>query len=310
MRLCKNHASGSIATPAAVVLVVLVAVGGGYWLISGRDASATSTVVNAAGEKIETVANSLDMAFVTIPRGTFTMGSPAKETDRGDDEDQHEVKITKDFYFGVHEVTQGQYEKVMGVNPSFFTPTGPGKAKVKVKDTSKCPVECVTWHDAVEFCKKLSALPQEHSAKRKYRLPTEAEWEYACRAGTTTPLHYGDVVDSYHANFNGLSPYGIGRGGPFHRRPVDVGSYQANKFGLFDMHANVMEWCQDWYAADYYAKSPAEDPTGPAEGAEKVTRGGSWSNSGKACRSAVRTKLAPDESHYGLGFRVVMMRDP
>jgi formylglycine-generating enzyme required for sulfatase activity len=299
---------GRTITPVLIGLVALGGLAAGYWLSAGRDASATSTVVSAAGEKIETVANSLGMSFAPIPRGSFMMGSPSSETDRGDDETPHEVKITKDFHLGVHEVTQGQYEKLMGVNPSFFTPTGPGKAKVKVKDTSKCPVECVTWRDAALFCKKLSALAEEKAAKRTYRLPTEAEWEYACRAGTTTPLHYGDNVDSYAANFNGLSPYGVGRGGPFHRRPVDVGSYAANKFGLFDTHANVMEWCQDWYAADYDAKSPAEDPAGPAEGKEKVTRGGSWSNSGKACRSAVRTKLAPDQSHYGLGFRVVMMR--
>jgi formylglycine-generating enzyme required for sulfatase activity len=306
MRLSTDQTGRSIATPAVIVLLALTALAAGYWLIVGRDASATSTGQNAG--KVETVENSLGMSFASIPAGTFTMGSPKTETDRGADETPHEVKITKGFHLGVHEVTQGQYEKVMGVNPSFFTPTGPGKVKVKIKDTSRWPVECVTWHDAVEFCRKLGALPKEAAAKRTYRLPTEAEWEYACRAGTTTALHYGDNVDSYAANFNGLSPYGVGRGGPFHRRPADVGSYQANKFGLFDMHGNVMEWCQDWYAADHYAKSPAEDPTGPADGKEKVTRGGAWSNSGKACRSAVRTKLAPGQSHYGLGFRVVMMR--
>jgi formylglycine-generating enzyme required for sulfatase activity len=304
MRCFMSRRRAAVATPAVIVLLALTALAAGYWLIVGRDASATSMGQNG----VETVENSLGMTFASIPAGTFTMGSPKTETDRGDDETQHEVKITKGFHLGVHEVTQGQYEKVMGVNPSFFTPTGSGKVKVKVKDTSRWPVECVTWHDAVAFCRKLSALPKEAAAKRTYRLPTEAEWEYACRAGTTTALHYGDNVDSYVANFNGLSPYGVGRGGPFHRRPADVGSYQANKFGLFDMHANVMEWCHDWYAADYYAKSPAEDPSGPADGTEKITRGGAWSNSGKACRSAVRTKLAPDESHYGLGFRVVMVR--
>lgn len=265
--------------------------------------------VAAADEPPSVVNNSLDMKFVHIPKGKFLMGSPAAEEQRGDDEWQHEVALTKDFYLGVHEVTQGQYERIMGNNPSCFTPTGAGKAKVRMKDTSQCPVECVTWHQAVEFCKKLGDRPDEKAAKRTYRLPTEAEWEYACRAGTKTALHYGNVVDSYSANFNGLSPYGLGRGGPFLRATSKVGDYPPNKFGLFDMHGNVMEWCSDWYAADYYKNSPKEDPSGPATGTEKVTRGGSWSNSGKACRSAVRTKLAPDQSHYGLGFRVVLVQD-
>jgi formylglycine-generating enzyme required for sulfatase activity len=302
--------SGNATVSAIVALAALAGIAGGYWFVSQRHAApAAAGLANSAAQPRPTVVNSLDMKFVQIPMGKFLMGSPKTEMHRGDDETQHEIAITRDFILGVHEVTQGQYEKVMGENPAFFTPTGPGKAKVKVKDTSPNPVERVTWHQAVTFCKKLSDLPAERAKKRSYRLPTEAEWEYACRAGTTTALHYGDTVDSYSANFNGLSPYGAGRGGPFHRTTWKVGEYPANAFGLYDMHGNVMEWCQDWYAADYYASGPKQDPPGPAEGTEKVARGGCWSNSGKACRSAVRAKLAPDQSHYGLGFRVVMMAE-
>jgi len=289
------------ALPAFGVCVIA----GSLWLVHTQPPALAQDELSR-----KEMVNSLHMKFALIPKGKFLMGSPTTEQHRGEDEDQHEVAITTNFYLGIHEVTQTQYQEVMGNNPSYFTPTGPGKAKVRAKETTQCPVENVTWHQAVEFCRKLGALPKEKESKRSYRLPTEAEWEYACRAGTTTALHYGNVVDSYSANFNGLSPYGLGgRNGPFLRTTWHVGAYPANKFGLFDMHGNVIEWCNDWYAADYYKNSPKEDPPGPSSGAERVTRGGSWSNSGKACRSAVRTNLAPDESHYGLGFRVVLIRE-
>ncbi|MCI0681231.1 MAG: formylglycine-generating enzyme family protein [Gemmataceae bacterium] len=287
-----------------VKLLVGIALGGlgiGGWY-------ALQKVSSGGGSGPKFLTNSLGMKFALVPKGAFTMGSPKTEADRGDDEQQHEAAITQDFVIGIHEVTQGQYQRVMGNNPSCFTPTGLGKAKIRSRDTSRHPVECVTWHQAVEFCKKLGALAEEKEAGRTYRLPTEAEWEYACRAGTTTALHLGDVVDSSSANFNGLSPYGAGQGGQFLRRTAPVGEYPANKLGLHDMHGNVMEWCSDWYDAHYFSASPKQDPPGPATGKQRVTRGGCWSNSGKACRSAVRTKLAPDDSHYGLGFRVVMVR--
>lgn len=296
--------------PSVQFAVTILAVGLLFSLTAGGWYALQKTASSAVDSKHvpKVVANSLGMKFALIPAGKFTMGSPKSEVHRGTDEEQHDVAITKDFAIGVYEVTQGQYERIMGNNPSCFTPTGLGKAKIKSKETSQHPVECVTWQQAIEFCKKLGEKVEEKQAGHSYRLPTEAEWEYACRAGTTTALHLGDVVDSYQANFNGLSPYGAGRGGSFLRRTAPVGEYPANKFGLFDMHGNVMEWCNDWYDADYYSTSPKEDPPGPSNGKERVTRGGSWSNSGKACRSAVRTKLAPDQSHYGLGFRVVMIQ--
>ncbi len=205
-------------------------------------------------------------------------------------------------------VTQALYAEVTGEWPSG---AGPGARR---------PVESVSWWDAVRFCNALSRREGRTPAYRLddihwergadgYRLPTEAEWEYACRAGTTTVFHYGDDLDSYKANFNGLiyAAYGKAGAGPFFRSTVRVGDYPPNAWGLYDMHGNVQEWVADWYAADYYGNSPKEDPPGPAAGIERVLRGGGWPNSGKALRSAVRNKLAPDEKHYSAGFRVVLV---
>jgi formylglycine-generating enzyme required for sulfatase activity len=191
----------------------------------------------------------------------------------------------------------------MGANPSFFSAKGGGKQRVAGKETSSHPVERVSWHDAVEFCKKLSAME-----KRTYRLPTEAEWEYACRAGTKTPFHAGEKFNSNFANINGLgySAYGTDEGGPFYRATVPVAEYKGNKFDLFDMHGNVQEWCADWYAADYYKDSSKDDPRGPEKGTERVLRGGAWPSSAKACRSAARNHLPPEERSYTTGFRVVL----
>lgn len=254
-----------------------------------------------------TIVNALGMKFVRVPAGRFIMGSPADEEHRGADETPHPVTIRRPFYLGVHEVTQGQYEKLMGKNPSFFAKTGRGKQRVGEADTSNYPVDNVSWDDATAFCVKLGTLRGARAAGYTYRLPTEAEWEYACRAGTKTATHYGAQMDSGQANFNGLSPYGTMIGGPFYRRTTNVGENRPNAFGLYDMHGNVQEWCSDWYAADYYAKSPEMDPPGPAKGTERVLRGGGWAHSGKACRSAVRNHLAPDRASYSSGFRVVLV---
>jgi formylglycine-generating enzyme required for sulfatase activity len=249
-------------------------------------------------------ANSLGMKFVLIPAGRFVMGSPEDEVDRGTDEAQHEVAISRPFYFGVTEVTQAQYEKVTGSNPSFFSKAGAGRERVEGLNTPNHPVESVSWNDTAAFCQKLGELAAEKG--NTYRLPTEAEWEYACRAGTRTATHFGDSIDSNQANFNGLSPYRTAEGGPFWRRTTLVADYQPNAFGLYDMHGGVQEWCADWYSADYYAKSPKADPTGPNKGRERVLRGGAWVHSGKACRSAARNKQAPDAAVYSFGFRVVL----
>ncbi len=258
---------------------------------------------NPVGTDAKDIKNSIDMKLARIPAGTYRMGSPKEEFYRNEDETQHEVVITKPFYMGVFEVTQGQYEKVMGKNPSFFSATGGGKQRVEGRNPAEHPVEKVSWLDAVEFCKKLS-----EKEKKTYRLPTEAEWEYACRAGTKTVFHAGNDFNSNLANINGLvySSYGKEEAGPFWRCTVKVGDYKANTFGLFDMHGNVQEWCSDWYAANYYTKSSKENPQGPVEGTERVLRGGGWPSSAKACRSAMRNQLAPDKSSWTSGFRVVL----
>ena len=288
--------------PLGVLFVTLLAGAGlaAWFLIGQTDSHAQPEVV-----KVDYLVNSIGMKLAPIAAGAFRMGSPPAEKDRGDDELAHEVRIAHSFHMGAFEVTQAQYEKVMGDNPSFFKATGGGKARLRGRDTATFPVEDISWHQAQAFCKRLSEIPEEKAKKRTYRLPTEAEWEYACRAGTTTASAFGDTLDSFQANLNGLSPY-LGRPGPFLRNPCPVGEYAANKLGLHDLHGNVQEWCSDWYDADYYKVSPKEDPPGPKEGTERVVRGGSWMNTGKACRSAQRNKLDPALTNYGLGFRVVM----
>ncbi len=258
------------------------------------------------------IANSIGMKLALIPTGTFTMGSPANEKARGTDEDQHEVTITKPFYLGVHEVTQGQYEKIMGKNPSrlFWKKALGDKDKFQdFLDTSNFPVENVSWEDAVEFCKKLSELPAEKRSGRTYRLPTEAEWEYSCRgeAASSKPFHFGSSLSSLQANFNGNYPYGGAALGSYLGRTAEVGSYKANAFGLFDMHGNVWEWCSDWYGQDYYKNSPAKNPKGPAEGSNRVIRGGCWNYIARSCRSADRGRGTPAGRYYNLGFRVAQV---
>jgi len=228
------------------------------------------------------VTNSIGMKLRLIPAGEFMMGSPGTESDREDDETQHRVTITKPFYLGETEVTQEQYEKVMGTNPSEF------------KDPQN-PVETVSWDDAVEFCRKLSAMPAEKTKGYEYRLPTEAEWEYACRSGTTTAYGFGDDASR-------LGDYGWfedNSGSKTH----PVGEKKPNGWGLYDMHGNVYEWCQDRYGN--YPSGSATDPTGATSGSDRVLRGGSWFNYAGYCRSASRHWLTPVYRSDDLGFRVL-----
>ncbi len=242
----------------------------------------------------KTITNSIGMKLVLIPAGEFQMGSSQSENDN--EGPQHQVHITKGFYLGKYPVTQGEYERVMGKNPSTFRADGAGKERVSGLDTSRFPVETVSWKDAVEFCRKLS----EKEGKR-YRLPTEAEWEYACRTRTKLAEQ---TVDGPEANCNANNPNGTGEKGPYLHRPTTVGSYRANDFELHDMLGNVQEWCADWYSSSYSAKSPVDDPTGPAEGWFRVLRGGGWSDYARDCRSARRSGHDPDYQANSLGFRV------
>jgi formylglycine-generating enzyme required for sulfatase activity len=257
------------------------------------------------GRSAKEVVNSIGMKLVLIPAGKFKMGSPKEEKERFDDEGpQREVQITRPFYLGAFEVTQAQYEKVTGRAPSYFSEDGNGKDRVKKLDTSKFPVEQVSWEEAVEFCKELSRRAEEKKAGRVYRLPTEAEWEYACRAGTSTPFHFGRSLSSAQANFQGDQPYGEAKKARPLDRPAVVGSYKPNAWGLYDMHGNVLEWCADRYDEDYYDKGENTDPTGPAGGLDRVLRGGSWNDPGRNCRSAYRFRANPRRVYINIGFRV------
>jgi formylglycine-generating enzyme required for sulfatase activity/serine/threonine protein kinase len=222
------------------------------------------------------VTNSIGMKFVPIPSGEFLMGSPANAP-VGDprEEFQHRVRITNSFFLGMHQVTQAQYEAVMGANPSFF------KGK-------NLPVEHVTWQDAHRFCTFLSSMSAEQQDGRRYRLPTEAEWEYACRAGTTTAYNTGDSLTAKQARFceNEQS---------LPRPTAPVGSYPANAWGLFDMHGNVWEWTADWFSADYFRQSPVDDPKGPPNGTHHTLRGGSASVLASECYSACRGEASRDK---------------
>jgi formylglycine-generating enzyme required for sulfatase activity/predicted Ser/Thr protein kinase len=256
------------------------------------------------------IVNSIGMKFVLIPAGRFLMGSPPTETERAADEDpQHEVILTRPFYLGVFQVTQHEYEQVTGQLPSHFSTHGDGQDKMRDLDPHRFPVEQVSWEDAVAFCRMLSDLTQERRRGRIYRLPTEAEWEYACRGGAmgSEPFHFGTSLASSQANFNGNHPYGGAPQGPYLERTTTVGSYPANGFGLFDMHGNVWEWCLDWYGEYPRQAGPLRDPVGPRNGLRRVMRGGAWNYTGKSCRSAVRNGLIPGNRYKMVGFRVVLL---
>ena len=255
------------------------------------------------------ITNSIGMELATVPAGSFSMGSTGSNGDETSDEEPlHRVRLTRSFFMGVHEVTQAQYRRVMGGNPSYFAPEGKGEGLVVGLETDFFPVERVQGTKAIEFCSKLSELPQEKAAGRVYRLPSEAEWEYACRAGTTSDFASGDSLSSLQANINGeLASVGAKKG-PFLGRPTSVGSYRPNRFGLYDMNGNVSEWCLDQYGVDYYATSPGDDPPGPASGSGRVFRGGAWGNDAASCRSAYRDHSIDAYGYRTRGFRVVLER--
>jgi formylglycine-generating enzyme required for sulfatase activity len=276
----------------------------------GRITSAPVLVQENEPTEEKAFTNSIGMKLVLIPRGKFKMGSPEDEkvrefVEKGS-EVQHEVEITKPFYLGIYTVTQKQYKEVMDENPSWFSAEGGGKDKVKGLDNDDFPVENVLWEQAKKFCEKLSGRAGEKRHGRVYHLPTEAEWEYSCRGGAScsNPFHFGKSLSSRQANFNGNYPYGEAEKGPYLERTCKVGSYKPNKFGLYDMHGNVWQWCSDWYSKDYYKDSPAKDPKGPDSGDARVLRGGSWEFDGRGCRAGLRYRSLPSNRSSGVGFRV------
>jgi len=254
---------------------------------------------------LQVATNAVISNMVWIAPGTFSMGSPAGEALRFSDETQHTVTLTKGFYMGKHEVTQREYLQVMGSNPSFFT-----------GDLNR-PVEEVSWKDATNYCGRLTQ--QERAAGRLaagwgFRLPTESEWEYACRAGTATAFHYGNALRNGMANFCTYYEYNAATGSintnstgiGYLGRTTAVGSYQPNAWGLYDMHGNVLEWCRDWYGA--YPKGSVVDPQGPASGTGRAMRGGYWFSDAVYCRSAYRHSNGyPGLRTGSTGFRVVLV---
>ena len=273
--------------------------------------------------------NSLGMKFTMISAGEFLMGAAPEEITerreqlikRGGDDDgdeihreeiamvesegpQHRVMISKDFRLGVYEVTQQEFQAVMGFNPSAHSSTGVRKDWLTGLDTGRHPVDQVSWNDAVEFCRQLSSLDEEVAAGRSYRLPTEAEWEYACRAGTTTKFFWGDDKGKKSFDWTKYPKVGTGK----RATTVPVGSLKPNPWGLYDMPGNAREWCADWYDAQTYAKGDVKDPVGPTAGAERVVRGGMSFFFAPAYRSAARRKLAPDAVNLHIGFRVVCVQ--
>ena len=282
------------------------------------------------------ITNSIGTKLILIPSGKFLMGSPKNEKDRNDNEQQHAVEITKPFYLGVHTVTIGQFRQFVddagyqteaekdgqgawGYDPdkkAYETGKQYNWQHAGWKQTDDHPVVNVTWNDAVAFCDWLSK-----KEGKTYRLPTEAEWEYSCRAGTKTRFWCGDeeetlkpVANMADASLKEKWPAASGAVGavvpwddgyPF---TAPVGKFNANAFGLCDMHGNVWQWCADWYDGDYYKDSPAQDPQGPDSGEFRVFRGGSFANVPRYCRSAYRDGFVPSRRNYDIGFRVVRVR--
>jgi uncharacterized protein (TIGR02996 family) len=230
----------------------------------------------------------IEMTFSFIPPGTFLMGSPPDEEARGEDETQHRVTLTQGFYLGIHPVTQAQWQAIMGRNPSRFK-------------GDNLPVESRSWVDCQGFCQKLS----ERDGQR-YRLPSEAQWEYACRAGTTTPFHFGPIISTDQANYDGNYTYGQGKQGEHRQKKTPVGSFPANAWGLFDLHGNVWEWCQDAYGD--YGDKDTKDPLNDKRGA-RVLRGGSWYDRPFGCRAACRHWLARGYRIHNCGCRVLLCLD-
>ena len=229
------------------------------------------------------------LRLVRIPAGTFAMGSPPTEAMREAQERLHTVRLSRPFYLGETEVTQEQWERMMGAGnrPSIAVACGPG-----------CPVENVSFEEVQEFLRRLNA----RGTRRPFRLPTEAEWEYACRAGTTAPFSTGADLSSEEANIHGGHPYRGGQPGAFRGGPTAVASFPPNAFGLFDMHGNVWEWCEDSHCP--YDREPVTNPVGRCSSNLRVIRGGSWAFGADSARCGLRYTHSPQDRGPSLGFRI------
>jgi len=315
MAILRNIARNKVSSCVFSLIFILCAVFCGLMVTACKSGAAAAT---AAG----TTANEIP-EMVLIKGGTFTMGSLSEETNSFHDErPRHEVTLTN-FNISKYEITQKEWKDVMGDNPSNFI-------------GDNLPVEKVNWYDALVFCNKLSVkngltpaysilgstdtsdwgtipvYPEINAAwdaveivneANGYRLPTEAQWEYACRAGTTTPFNTGENITTDQANYNGHYPYKNNPEGIFLETTVEVGTFKPNAWGLYDMHGNVWEWCWDWHAR--YAEDTQKNPQGAIIGAYRVARGGSWNNNARFLRSAARGSSAPAFRESIIGLRIV-----
>jgi eukaryotic-like serine/threonine-protein kinase len=265
-----------------------------WWGVGSKEVEESHTkkvndwqIITKSGQAdrlIEDLGNEVQLEMVKIPGGEFLMGAPNSEhTSRENERPQHLVKVPR-FYLGRYPITQEQYVAIMGNNPSQCT-------------GDRLPVENVDWNDAQLFCQRLTAYTQ-----KSYRLPTEAEWEYACRARTTTPFCFGETISTKLANYNGKLTYGSGIQGKYQSKSTPVGDFPPNGFGLGDMHGNVWEWCADsWH--NNYSGAPI-DGSAWTGSASRVLRGGSWFVNPSACRSAYRGRANAGDSDAYIGFRV------
>ena len=245
-----------------------------------------SVAIKATPTRQLDLGGGLQLELILIQAGTFLMGSPASEAERSSDETQHEVTLTQPFYLGKYPVMQAQWRAVMGNNPSHFR-------------GDNLPVEMVSWEDAQSFCQKV-----RQKTGQAFCLPTEAQWEFACRAGTSTPFHFGRILNSTQANCAGNHPYGTTQKGPYLEKTSPVGSYPANAWGLHDMHGNVWEWCQDRYGD--YRRQSVIDPRGPEVASSCVNRGGCWGSEAANCRSASRGRDVSSRRFNWNGFRLAL----
>ena len=276
--------------------IAAIVLGAAWWVLAAGAAGKAASPISAAKTLTLDLGNKVTMKLALIPSGKFMMGSPKTEAGHNSHEaPQHEVTISKPFYMGVFEVTQEQYKQIIGENPSYFKGT-------------KNPVDSVSWDGAVEFCKKLSA-----KTGKTVQLPTEAQWEYSCRAGSKTRFGFGDKDEDLYkyGNYCDKStthapPWQDKDHNDGFDRTAPVGSLKANDWGLYDMHGNVWEWCADWYAGSY-ANAKNQDPTGPDSGSSRVLRGGCWGDDPTYCRSARRSSSGLGFRCGNLGFRVVVV---
>ncbi len=255
---------------------------------------------------IEDLGNGVELIMLAIPEGHFTMGSPPEELERqGDEGPQHEVYFPQGFFMGMYPITQAQWKAVARLDPvNKAYSLNPDCSNFKGDDL---PVENVNWYEAKEFCDRLNTL-----TKRNYDLPTEAEWEYACRAGTTTPFYFGETIATEVVNYHGNNPYGRGSKGEYRGKTTPVGSLRsANAWGLNDMHGNVWEWCLDHWHSSYTEKPEECKQDGSIawlssdKSKSRLLRGGSWLSNARNCRSAYRYGYSPASRGGSDGFRVV-----